>query len=88
MATDLLSMNCEDEDTDPAELAEAFAETLPPDGDAPGFLDLISRGPHPDALDVLEHIGEYYPDKAIAKEARRVVYKATMREAARERDGH
>jgi len=33
---------------------------------------------------VLEHIGEYHPDKAIAKEARKVAYKASMREAARQ----
>ena len=88
MATDLLAIACDDEDTDPGELAEVLAETLPPDGDAPALLDLISRGPHPDALDVLEHIGEYHQDKAIAKEARRVLYKASMREAARERAGH
>ena len=85
MATDLLAIACDDEDTDADELAEALAETLPPDGDVPAFLDLISNGLHPDALDVLEHIGEYHPDKAIAKEARRVLYKASMREAARER---
>jgi hypothetical protein len=85
MATDLLAIACDDEDTDADELAEALAETVPPDGDVPAFLDLIAHGPHPDALDVLEHIGEYHPDKAIAKEARRVLYKASMREAARER---
>lgn len=85
MATDLLAIVCDDEDTDADEISEAFAETLPPDGDPAAFLDLISRGPHPDALDVLEHIGEYHPDKAIAKEARKVAYKATMREAARQR---
>jgi hypothetical protein len=87
MATDLLAIACDEEDTDPGELAETLAEALPPDGDAPAFLDLISRGPHPDALDVLEHIGEYHPDKAIAKEARKILYKASMREAARERSG-
>ncbi len=87
MATDLLAISCDDEDTDAGELAEAFAEALPPDGDAPAFLDLIARGPHPDSLYVLEHIGEYHPDKAIAKEARKVLYKASMREAARERAG-
>ncbi len=85
MATDLLVIVCDDEDTDADEISEAFAEALPPDGDPAAFLDLISRGPHPDALDVLEHIGEYHPDKAIAKEARKVAYKATMREAARQR---
>lgn len=85
MATDLLAIACDDEDTDADELAEALTETLPPDGDVPAFLDLISRGHHPDALDVLEHIGEYHPDKATGKEARRVLYKASMREAARER---
>jgi hypothetical protein len=88
MATDLLAIACDDEDTDGDELAEVLAETLPPDGDVPAFLDLVSRGPHPDALDILEHIGEYHPDKAIAKEAKRVLYKASMREAARERSGH
>ena len=85
MATDLLAIVCDDEDTDADEISEAFAEALPPDGDPVAFLDLISRGPHPDALSVLEHIGEYHPDKAIAKEARKVAYKATMREAARQR---
>jgi hypothetical protein len=88
MATDLLAIACDDEDTDGDELAEVLAETLPPDGDVPAFLDLVSRGPHPEALDILEHIGEYHPDKAIAKEAKRVLYKASMREAARERSGH
>jgi hypothetical protein len=88
MATDLLAIVCDEEDTDADELAEALAEALPPGGDASAFLDLISRGPHPDALDVLEHIGEYHPDKAIAKEARKVLYKASMREAARERTEH
>jgi hypothetical protein len=85
MAIDLLAVACADEDTDPEELAEAFAEAMPPDGDAAQFLDLLSRGPHPDYLDVLEHIGEYHPDKATAKEARKVLYKASMREAARQR---
>lgn len=85
MATDLLAVACADEDTDADELAEAFAEAMPPDGDPAQFLDLISRGPHPDNLDVLEHIGEYHPDKAIAKEARKALYKASMREAARQR---
>jgi hypothetical protein len=88
MATDLLAIACDDEDTDGDELAEVLAETMPPDGNVPAFLDLISRGPHPDALDVLEHIGEYHPDKTIAKEAKRALYKASMREAARERSGH
>jgi hypothetical protein len=85
MAIDLLAVACADQDTDSAELAEAFAEAMPPDGDAAQFLDLLSRGPHPDYLDVLEHIGEYHPDKAIAKEAKKVLYKASMREAARQR---
>jgi hypothetical protein len=85
MATDLLSIACDDEDTDAEELAEALSEAMPPNGEVGAFLDLLSRGPHPDALDVLEHIGEYHPDKAIAKEARKVLYKASMREAARQR---
>jgi len=85
MAIDLLAVACADEDTDPAELAEAFAEAMPPDGDTAQFLDLLSRAPHPESLDVLEHIGEYHPDKLIAKEAKKVLYKASMRQAARQR---
>jgi len=54
---------------------------MPPDGNAAAFLDLLSRGPHPDAIDVLEHVSEYHPDKAIAKEAKRVLYKASQRSA-------
>jgi hypothetical protein len=87
MATDLLSIACDDEDTDAEELAEALSEAMPPDGEVGAFLDLLSRGPHPDALYVLEHIGEYHPDKSVAKEARKVLYKASMREAARQRSG-
>jgi hypothetical protein len=85
MATDLLAISCDDEDTDADELAEAFAEAMPPDGEPGPFLDLLSRGPHPDALLVLGHIGQYHPDKAVAKEARKVAYKASMRESARQR---
>jgi hypothetical protein len=85
MAVDLLAVTCADEETDPDELAEAFAEAMPPDGDAAQFLDLLSRGPHPDRLNVLEHIGDHHPDKAIAKEARKVLYKASMRAAAGQR---
>jgi hypothetical protein len=85
MATDLLATACDGEDTDADELAEAFGEAMPPDGEVAAFLDLLSRGPHPDALDVLEHIGEYHPDRATAKEARKVAYKASMRRAASQR---
>jgi hypothetical protein len=88
MATDLLAIACADTDTDADELAEAFAEAMPPDGEAGPFLELLARGPHPDALDVLEHIGEYHPDKAIAKEARRAAYKASMRQGAASRPNH
>jgi hypothetical protein len=86
MATDLLWIVCDDEDTDPEEIAEALTDAMPPGAEPSAFLDLISRGSHPDAIDVLEHIGDYHPDKAIAKEARKVCYKATMREAARNRE--
>jgi hypothetical protein len=85
MATDLMAIVCDDEDTDADEISEAFAEALPPGGDPAAFLDLISRGPHPDAFVVLEHIGEYHPDKAIGKEARKVAYKASMRAPPRQR---
>jgi hypothetical protein len=60
----------------------AFAEAMPPDGEVGPFLDLLIRGPHPDALEVVRHVGDHHPDKAIAKEARKILYKASMRQAS------
>jgi hypothetical protein len=43
--------------------------------------DLIARGTHPEAVEVLTMIGQYHPDKHVAKEARKCAYKAATRRA-------
>lgn len=78
MATDLLALACDDEFPDPDELAVSFREAVPPGGEAALF-DAMWRGPHPDAIAVLNHVGRYHPDKRIAKAARTAVHKAASR---------
>ena len=45
----------------------------------------MARLPHPDAADVLTVVGRLYPDKKIAKLARKSAYKAATRQAAQRR---
>lgn len=82
LATDVLAIAC-DEDADASEIAAQLAAAVPPGNEVLVF-DLISRGPHPDAVDVLEMLGSYHPDKAIAKQARTFAYKAATRRATGE----
>lgn len=72
---DVLSLCCDDEYTDPEELATAFAHSVPAD-DADRALDVLWRSSHPEAVRVLDHLGQYHPDRKIAKEARRAAFKA------------
>ncbi len=78
MATDLLALACDDEYPDPDELVVTFNEAVPAGGEAALF-DAMSRGVHPDALAVLNHIGKYHPDKRVAKAARTAAHKAASR---------
>lgn len=78
MTTDVLSLACRDDDTDPDEIAAAFAQAVP-SGQETEALDRVWRGPHPDAERVLTHVGRFHPDKAIAKDARRAARKAAGR---------
>jgi hypothetical protein len=80
LTTDVLAIAC-DEEADPAEIAEQLAAAVPEGNEALVF-DMISRGPHPDAVDVLEMLGSYHPDKKIAKQARTFAYKAASRRSA------
>jgi hypothetical protein len=75
----------EDAEHDPAALAGRLGEAFPPGTEGAGF-ELIARVPHPDAPDVLTTIGRHYPDKKMAKLARKAAYKAASRHAARQRD--
>jgi hypothetical protein len=78
MATDLLALACDDDYPDPDELAATFNEAVPAGGEAALF-DAMSRGVHPDALSVLNHVGKYHPDKRVAKAARTAAHKAVSR---------
>jgi hypothetical protein len=90
MTTDVLAILCadsaaDDDEDDPGEdyaeeLAEQLASTIPV-GQEPMVFDLIARGTHPEAVDVLTMIGQYHPDKRVAKEARKCAYKAATRRA-------
>jgi hypothetical protein len=78
MATDLLALACDDEYPDPDELVATFNEAVPAGGEAALF-DAMSRGVHPDAVAVLNHVGKYHPDKRVAKAARTAAHKAASR---------
>ena len=78
MATDLLALACDDEYPDPDELVVTFSEAVPAGGEAALF-DAMSRGVHPDAVAVLNHVGKYHPDKRVAKAARTAAHKAASR---------
>jgi hypothetical protein len=78
MATDLLALACDDEYPDPDELVVTFNEAVPAGGEAALF-DAMSRGGHPDAVAVLNHVGKYHPDKRVAKAARTAAHQAASR---------
>jgi hypothetical protein len=78
VATDLLTLAIDEEFPDPEYLAVSFREAVPV-GREQLFFDGAARGGHPDALDVLEHLGEYHPDKQVAKAARTAAHKAASR---------
>jgi hypothetical protein len=78
IATDMLTLVCDDEFPDPAELAESFRDAVPPGGETTLF-DAMWRCSHPNARDVLNHVGRHHPDKRVAKAARTAAYKANSR---------
>jgi hypothetical protein len=78
MATDLLTLACDDEFPDPDGLAVSLREAVPP-GTEDALFDVMWRGVHPDAAAVLKHVGRYHPDKRVAKAARTAAHKAASR---------
>ena len=42
----------------------------------------MSRGTHPDVVDVLNHVGKYHPDKQVAKAARTAAHRAVSRQGS------
>jgi hypothetical protein len=79
VAADLLALACGEDDPDPDEIAAQFGEAAPP-GEQAWLIDQMSRGSHPDVVRVLTVLGRYYPDRRVAKLARRAA-----RAAARNR---
>jgi hypothetical protein len=79
LATDLLTLACDDEYPDPDDLAVSFREAVPMGQEVPLF-DAMARSAHPDAEDVLVHLGKYHPDKQVAKAARTAAHKASSRQ--------
>jgi hypothetical protein len=75
VATDLLTLAIDEEFPDPEYLAVSFREAVPA-GREQMLFDGMARGTHPDTEDVLNHLGEHHPDKAIAKAARTAAHKA------------
>lgn len=79
VATDLLTLAIDEEYPDPEYLAVSFREAVPA-GREQILFDGMARSAHPDTLDVLHHLGEYHPDKQIAKAARTAAHKVASRQ--------
>ena len=78
VATDLLALAIDEDYPDPDDLAVAFREAVPA-GREQLLFEGMARGAHPDTVPVLNHLGEYHPDKQIAKAARTAAHKAGSR---------
>jgi hypothetical protein len=78
VATDLLSLAIDQEFPDPEYLAVSFREAVPAGREGMLF-EGMARSDHPDAVYVLTHLGEYHPDKQVAKAARGAAHKAASR---------
>jgi hypothetical protein len=78
VATDLLVLAIDDEFPDPDEIAVSFREAVPASAE-PTIFDAMASSGHPDVLLVLSHLGEFHPDKQIAKAARTAAHKVSSR---------
>jgi len=86
LATDLLAMACGDEEPDPELIAAQFREAVPA-GEEGWIFDLMSRGSHPDVVQVLTVLGKYHPDRRIARDARKAAHRAAARRTPGRRSG-
>jgi hypothetical protein len=80
VATDMLVLACDDDEPDPEAIAECLADSVPA-GEEAMLLEMIARTDHPDAIEVLRHVGKHHPDKRIAKDARTAAHRAESRRA-------
>jgi len=70
VAADLLALACGQDNPDPEQVAAQFSEAVPA-GWEQWILDLMSRSPHPDVIQVLAALGRHHPDRWMAKIAKR-----------------
>ena len=78
VATDLLTLAIDEEYPDPDYLAVSFREAVPA-GREQMLFDGMARSTHPGTGEVLRHLGEYHPDRQVAKAARTAAHKAASR---------
>jgi len=78
VATDLLTLAIDEEYPDPDYLAVSFREAVPA-GREQMLFDGMARSEHPGTTEVLRHLGEYHPDRQVAKAARTAAHKAASR---------
>ena len=78
VATDLLTLAIDEEFPDPDYLAVSFREAVPV-GREQMLFDGMARSGHPGTAEVLRHLGEYHPDRQVAKAARTAAHKAASR---------
>jgi hypothetical protein len=76
LATDLLALACGADEPDPDEVATLFAEAVPA-GEERVILALMTQSSHPDAARVLRVLGDYHPDRRLAREARKAARAVT-----------
>jgi hypothetical protein len=78
VATDLLTLAIDEEYPDPDYLAVSFREAVPV-GREQMLFDGMARSAHPGTAEVLRHLGEYHPDRQVAKAARTAAHQAASR---------
>ncbi len=78
VATDLLTLAIDEEYPDPDYLAVSFREAVPA-GREQMLFEGMARSAHPGTAAVLRHLGEYHPDRQVAKAARTAAHKAASR---------
>jgi hypothetical protein len=82
IATDVLALACDDDAPDPDVILESFRDAVPA-GEESALFELMALGTHPDAIDVLQHVGRYHPDKNIASQARTAASQAVSHRGPR-----
>ncbi len=78
VATDLLTLAIDEEYPDPDYLAVSFREAVPA-GREQMLFDGMAHSAHPGTAEVLRHLGEYHPDRQVAKAARTAAHKVASR---------